>query len=68
MPGFSSFLVLVLNDAELRDELLNIPALPALLARVLERARERGIELSGQELQTVLNANRRSWLERWTDQ
>jgi len=68
MPGFPAFLVMVLNDAALRDELLKAPDLPALFARVLELARERGIGLSEEELQAVVNANRRSWLERWTDQ
>lgn len=57
---------MVLNDAGLRDELLQAPDLPALFARVLALARERGIELSEEELQAVVNANRRSWLERWT--
>ena len=46
---------------------MNVPDLPALLARVRELARERGLELSEQELQDVVNANRRSWLERWID-
>jgi hypothetical protein len=68
MPGFLEFLAMVLNDAQLRDELLQAPDLPALLARAMELARERGIELSNDELHTVVNANRRSWLERWTDQ
>jgi len=67
MPGFSEFLVMVLNDAGLRDELLSMPDLPSLFARVLALARERGIELFEQELLAVVNANRRSWLERWTD-
>jgi Nif11 domain len=65
MPGFQSFLVMVLNDDALRDELVNVPGLPALIARVRELARERGLELSEEELQDVVNANRRSWLERW---
>jgi hypothetical protein len=68
MPGFPSFLVMVLNDAKLRDELLKSPDLPALFARALALGRERGIELSEEELQAVVTANRRSWLERWTDQ
>jgi hypothetical protein len=67
MAAFSAFLVTVLNDAALRDELLEAPDLPALLARVPALARERGIELSEEELREIVNANRRSWLERWTD-
>jgi hypothetical protein len=68
MPGFPAFLAMVVNDAQLRDELLKAPDLPALFTRSTELARERGIELSNDELQALVNANRRSWLERWTDQ
>jgi hypothetical protein len=68
MPGFSTFLVMVLGDAALRDELLAAPDLAALMALVRERGRERGVEISEEELQGVVNTNRRSWLERWTDQ
>jgi hypothetical protein len=67
MPGFSEFLVTVLNDAALRAELLQVPDLAALIARTVEMAQERGIELSEEELQAIVNQNRRSWLERWTD-
>jgi pantoate kinase len=67
MPGFSDFLVMLLNDAALRDELLRAPDLATLMARTQELARERGIELAPDELQAVVNQNRRSWLERWTD-
>lgn len=68
MPGLSAFLLLVLEDAALRGELLDAPGLPSLLALVLARSRERGIPLSEEELHAAVNANRRSWLERWTDQ
>jgi hypothetical protein len=68
MPGFPTFLAMVLDDDALRDHLLEAPNLPALFARVLTAARERGIELSEAELQAVVNENRRSWLERWSDQ
>ena len=68
MAGFPTFLVMVLGDAALRDELLAAPDLPALIALVRERGRERGVEISDEELQGVVNTNRRSWVERWTDQ
>jgi hypothetical protein len=68
MPGFPTFLEMVLNDTALRDELLKAPDQPALFARVLALARERGLEISEEDLRAVANANRRSWLERWTDQ
>lgn len=68
MTGFSSFLVLMLNDTALRDELLQAADLPTLFALVLERSRELGMEISREDLEAVVNTNRRSWLERWTDQ
>ena len=42
---------MVLGDAALRDELLAAPDLPALMALVRERGRERGVEISEEELQ-----------------
>lgn len=68
MPGFPAFLEMVLSDFPLRDDLLNAPELPALFVRVVTLARERGLEISEAELQAVVNANRLSWLERWTGQ
>jgi len=65
MPGFSEFLVMVLNDEALRDDLLAAPNLPALLARTQDLARARSIELSQSELEEIVNRNRQSWLERW---
>ncbi len=66
MPGLSSFLLLILEDPGLRDELLAAPDLPALFALVVERAGERGIAVSGDELHAAAQFNRRSWLERGT--
>ena len=68
MSGFPALLEMVLNDAALRDDLLEAPDLPALFVRVVTLARERGLDISEDELQAVVNANRRSWLERWTGQ
>ncbi len=68
MPGLSAFLLLVLEDAAMRDELLAAQDLPALFGLVLARSRERGIGISEAELHAAVNVNRRSWLERWTDQ
>ena len=59
---------MVLGDAALRDELLAAPDLSALMAMVRERGRERGVEISEEELREVVNTNRRSCVERWTDQ
>jgi len=67
MPAFQAFLVMVLSDNTLRDELMKAPDLPALVARARELGRERGFDLSEEELQAAVNANRRSWMERWID-
>jgi hypothetical protein len=67
MPGFQDFLIAVLGEPALRDELLSLPDLPSLKARVLELGRARGMEITGEELDTVIHNNRRSWLERWVD-
>jgi hypothetical protein len=67
MPGFPSFLAMVVGDVALRDELLAAPDLAALIALAMERGRERGVEMSEEDLRGVVNANRRSWVERWTD-
>jgi len=36
-----------------------------LFARVIALGRERGIELTSDELAEIVRANRRAWLERW---
>lgn len=68
MTGFQQVLQLVLNNPGLRDELLKTPNLPDLFSRVLSVAAENGFDLTEHDLQTLVSANRRSWLERWLDQ
>ena len=68
MTGFQQLLQLVLSDPAMRDDLLKAPNLPALFSRTLSIAVERGIELTEQELHTLVDLNRRSWLERWLEQ
>ena len=67
MAAFQSFLVMMLSDAGLRDELLAPRDLPALMLRVRELAHERGLEISQEDLEKVAATNRRSWIERWVD-
>lgn len=67
MTGLTAFLLAVLGDAALRDELLRAPDEAALFALVRQRAGERGIAITEEELNSAVAANRRSWLERWTD-
>jgi hypothetical protein len=66
-PGFQSVLVLVLSNPGIRDELLAIPDLPSLMARVEALAREQGIQLAEGELETVIRNNLSSWLQRSID-
>ncbi len=58
----------MLSDVSVRDRLLCSPDLPALFGLVLAFAEQNGFELREQDLQSIVNANRRSWLERWLDQ
>ncbi len=57
----------MLSDPSVRDRLLRAPDLPALFNLVLAFAEQHGFELREQDLQTIVNANRLSWLERWLD-
>jgi hypothetical protein len=65
LADFDKFCQIVFSDAALLAELRRAPDLPALIAHVVSTARERGLELSEQDLQAVANRNWRAWLERW---
>jgi ribosomal protein S18 acetylase RimI-like enzyme len=65
--GFERVSQLILSDSSLRDRLLEAADLPTLFGMVLAVGEERGYELQEQELQAIVNANRRSWFERWID-
>ena len=64
----STIRMVVLSDAALQEQLRAAPDEAALFERVLALGRERGCELSEQDLRAVVNANRRDWLERWIHQ
>lgn len=68
IQDFLQFRSIVLGDAALQEELRAAPDEAALFERVLALGRERGYELSGQDLRAVVDANRRAWLERWIHQ
>jgi hypothetical protein len=36
-----------------------------LFARIIALGKERGLELTAVELENIVRANRRAWLERW---
>ena len=67
MTPFQAFLVMVLTESALRDELLAARDLPTLVQLTRERARERGIELREEELRALIVAHQRSWIQRWVD-
>jgi hypothetical protein len=59
---------LIRGDLLLRDELAAAPDLPALFAKVLKLAEQRGFHIDERDLLEKVNANRRSWIERWLSQ
>jgi ribosomal protein S18 acetylase RimI-like enzyme len=65
--GFEHVSQLILSDPSERDRLLEAADLPTLFGKVLAFAGEHGVQLREQELEAIVNANRRSWLERWID-
>jgi post-segregation antitoxin (ccd killing protein) len=56
---------LVVDDPALRDRLLSVPNERSFVAELIELARERGIELSAQAIESGLREARRRRLERW---
>lgn len=65
LADFDAFRQIVFADRALLEDLRQAPDLPALMAKVIAAARERGLDISEQDLQAVANFNRRAWLERW---
>ena len=65
IQDFLSIKAVVLADAALQEQLRAAPDEAALFAMVLTLGRERGFAVSEDDLRTVVNINRRGWLERW---
>jgi hypothetical protein len=63
--SFDQLFQIVNSDPALREDLLKAPDLPSLFAKILTLAKARNCPLTEQDLQAIVNANRRSWLERW---
>ena len=55
----------VLQDAELQRELRNFAERPAFIARVIERASERGWALERQDIEAALDATSHAWTLSW---
>jgi hypothetical protein len=62
---FERLLEVVLADSELQARLRSLQDWPTFVAATLGEARERGLPLTTEDLETARNASRRAWLERW---
>lgn len=65
MTPFEELRTIVLNDPALLQELAAIPAQEDLFAHVIFLGSRRELAVSRAELEEIVRANRRSWLERW---
>ena len=68
LAAFQQFEQAVFQDAALLEALRTTATLPELLAKVIAMGRERGLEITEEDLRIVANANRRAWLQRWLEQ
>jgi hypothetical protein len=68
LAAFQQFEQEVFQDPALVEELSAASSLPELMAKVINVGRERGFEITEEDLGVVVNANRRAWLERWLHQ
>lgn len=55
----------VLGDPGLWRRLLAVPERAAFVAEVVAVAGERGIEVTGPDVEAAIAAARRTWLQRW---
>jgi hypothetical protein len=55
----------VLADPELQARLRSLRDWPEFVAATLDAATERGLSLTGEDLEAARIARRRTWLERW---
>lgn len=62
------FQTIVLDDPDLQQELRRCADRPSFVARVLERARERGCPIEQADVEGALNAAANAWLMRWVRQ
>lgn len=59
------FQQIVLQDPDLQDELRRCDDRPGFMARVLERARERGCPIEQADVEGALNAAAQEWMMHW---
>lgn len=65
--GFEQVAQFILGNPSERDRLLEAADLPTLYRMVMAIAESHGCQVREQELEGIVNANRRSWLERGID-
>jgi hypothetical protein len=68
LAAFQQFEQEVFQDPALVKELCGVTTLPELMDKVIAMGRQRGFEITEEDLRVVVNANRRAWLERWVEQ
>lgn len=62
------FQTIVIEDSDLQEELRRCADRPCFVARVLERARERGCVIERADVEGTLDAAASAWLMRWVRQ
>ncbi|HEV3198002.1 MAG TPA: Nif11-like leader peptide family natural product precursor [Bryobacteraceae bacterium] len=65
--GFMAVRRLVLGDVSLQQELRQAPDQESLFRIVVALGRDRGYEISEQDLEDAVRMHTRAWLERWLD-
>ncbi len=55
----------VLQDQALQERLYQILDLDEFVSQVLSEAEELGLEVTAEDVRSVMRANQRAWLERW---
>lgn len=62
---FEQFRQLVLQELLLQKELVEIDERDIFIARVVELAAEKKLEVTNADVEEALRASRRAWLEKW---
>ena len=68
MTPFAELRAIILHDPALMERFTAAPNEADLFAQVISLGRQRGLHITVSELEEIVRANRRSWLERWVFQ
>lgn len=63
--GYEPFRRLVLSDPALQDQLIDLADHETFVRRNLELGHEHGFQFQRADVESVLQASRRAWIERW---